>query len=236
MLIRYHGHSCIQIMTGESSIILDPFLTGNPVAVTRPEQIQAHYVLLTHGHTDHITDAVAIAKQNNAPIIAAEELALHMGKQGVDVEIMNIGGEWNFDFGKVYVTPALHSSSVTDTSGESLSMGVSVGFLLTIEDYTIYYAGDTGLFGDMKWLGERQPIDLAFLPIGDRFTMGPSDAITAAQWLQAKCVVPIHFNTFPAIRQDGRDFTNRLAAQGIQGRVMEPGQTLTIKQILAQRG
>jgi len=233
MLIRYHGHSCIQITNGERSIIIDPFLTGNPVAVARPEQIQAQYVLLTHGHTDHITDAVAIAKQNNAPIIAAEELALHMGKQGVDVEIMNIGGEWSFDFGKVYVTPALHSSSVTDTNGESLSTGVSVGFLLTIGKYTIYYAGDTGLFGDMKWIGERQPIDLAFLPIGDRYTMGPSDAIVAAQWLQAKCIIPIHFNTFPIIRQDGREFKDRLAAKGIHGRVMEPGQTLSIDQMLS---
>ncbi|WP_433945560.1 metal-dependent hydrolase [Paenibacillus sp. SN-8-1] len=228
MQIQFHGHSCIQVTEGEHSIIIDPYLTGNPTAVTNAKDIHVQHVILTHGHFDHITDASAIAKQNDASIIAVEELAIHLGREGLRTEAMHVGGEWEFDFGHVHLTGAAHTSSITTRDGEVLYAGVPVGIVLRMGDVTLYHAGDTGLFGDMKWIGERFDIDIAFLPIGGRFTMGPKDALTAAEWLKARCVVPIHFDTFPPIRQDGHAFVSDLARLGIQGRCLAPGETITI--------
>lgn len=140
---------------------------------------------------------------------------------------MGIGGEYQFPFGKVKMTLALHDSSYNPSgTKENIYTGMASGFLITVEGKTIYHAGDTGLFGDMQLLGKRNNIDLAFLPIGDNYTMGPSDAVIAAQFLQAKMVIPMHYNTFPLIEQDPHAFVESLAAEGIKGYIMEPGQNL----------
>jgi len=227
--IHFHGHSCVQITHEGHSLIIDPFLSGNPQAVTRPEEIRAQYILLTHGHQDHIQDAVALAKQNDATIVATYELANYLGWQGVKTMALNLGGSAAFPFGRVKMTNAFHSSGVVlDEVRQIVYMGMPGGFLITIGGKTIYHAGDTGLFGDMKLIGELNQVDAAFLPIGDVFTMGPDDALIAAKWVNARFVVPIHYNTFPPIQQDGDAFVAKLAEAGIEGKAMKPGEVIRL--------
>ncbi|ULO08169.1 metal-dependent hydrolase [Paenibacillus sp. 19GGS1-52] len=229
MKILFHGHSCIQLFSSSHSILIDPYIDANPVAVVKANDIVTDYILLTHGHDDHITDAVPIAKQNDAPIIAVEELAEYMASQGVKkTEAMHVGGDWTFDFGRVYLTPALHTSSVRTLDGQRLYAGVPVGYVIEMGGKIIYHAGDSGLFSDMKWIGQRFDIDIAFLPIGGRFTMGPSDALLAAEWIQPRHVVPIHYGTFPLIQQDGVHFIENLSRKGISGTAMQPGEMIEI--------
>ncbi|KQO04659.1 metal-dependent hydrolase [Paenibacillus sp. Leaf72] len=228
MQILFHGHSCIQLTSSSHSILIDPYIDANPAAVVKANDILAHYILLTHGHDDHITDAVSIAKRNNAPIIAVEELAEYLASQGAKTEPMHVGGEWSFDFGNVHLTQAIHTSSVRAVDGQRLYAGVPVGYVIEMEGKIIYHAGDSGLFGDMKWIGQRFDIDIAFLPIGGRFTMGPSDALVAAEWIQARHVVPIHYGTFPLIQQDGGSFIESLSRKGISGTAMVPGEMIEV--------
>ncbi|EPY13889.1 L-ascorbate metabolism protein UlaG, beta-lactamase superfamily [Paenibacillus sp. cl6col] len=225
MNIHFHGHSCIQLVTEQHSIIIDPFLTGNPAAVTRSEEIHADYVLLTHGHGDHIGDAVSISKRCNAPIIGMVELTNYMESQGAQAIGMNLGGPAPYEFGTVALVPALHSSSVT-VNGQDIYMGNPAGIVLQTEGLTIYHAGDTALYSDMKLIGDRYKPDIAFLPIGSFFTMDPEDALLAAQWVQAKVVIPVHYNTFPPIQQDGAAFVAKLQELGIQGLELLPGQSI----------
>jgi L-ascorbate metabolism protein UlaG (beta-lactamase superfamily) len=229
MEIIYHGHSCVQLKNGSHSLIIDPFLSGNPLAVTRPETIEVQHVLLTHGHLDHTLDAVSIARKNNATIVATFELATYMSWQGVNTHAMNIGGKTSLGYAEVEMVQAFHSSSIfLEEERRIIYMGMPGGFVIKWDGKTILHAGDTGLFSDMQLIGRRHSIDLAFLPIGDNFTMGPSDAVTAAEWLQAKSVVPLHFNTFPAIQQDGERFVAMLKEKGIGGHALQPGQSISI--------
>lgn len=229
MHILYHGHSCIQATEGEHSVIIDPYLTGSPVAVGKADEVRVQYVLLTHGHFDHITDAAFIAKQNCAPIIANQELAGYFERQGLPTEGMDAGGELRLPFGRVYLTQANHSSSIAADDGTVHYGGLAAGFVLMMGDTVIYHAGDTGLFGDMQWIGKRFDIDIAFLPIGGRFTMGPDDALAAAELIGARCVIPIHYNTFPPIRQDGPAFISSLTKKGMYGKLLAPGEKLQVK-------
>ncbi|HJV44947.1 MAG TPA: metal-dependent hydrolase [Bacillota bacterium] len=229
MEITYHGHSSVQISTSGTSLIIDPFLTNNPLAMAKAEEIRVDYVLLTHGHSDHIGDALQIAKQNDATIIGTYELATYFSWQGTKVHPMNIGGGWNFEFGRVKLTQAFHSSGVTlDDEQKIVYMGMPCGILLTIEGKTIYHAGDTGLFSDLKMIGELNSIDLAFLPIGDNFTMGPDDALIAAEWIKANKIVPIHYDTFGLVKQDGVAFVDQLRSKGLEGMVVNPGETFSL--------
>ncbi|GAB7388655.1 metal-dependent hydrolase [Bacillaceae bacterium] len=230
MKIVYHGHSCVEVRTEKARLLIDPFLSGNPRAKVKPEEIRADYVLLTHGHQDHVADALAIAKQNDATIIATYELATYYSWQGAKTHPMNLGGARSFSFGKVKMTQAFHSSALTfDDERKIVYLGMPGGFLIEAEGKTLYHAGDTGLFGDMKLIGERNKIDVAFLPIGDNFTMGPDDALVAAEWLKAKKVVPIHYNTFPVIEQDAAAFVDRLRQEkGIEGILLEIGGELEL--------
>jgi L-ascorbate metabolism protein UlaG (beta-lactamase superfamily) len=227
--IRYHGHSCVQLTSGEHSIIVDPFISGNPLAATKLSDIRVQYILLTHGHQDHILDAVELAKQNDATIIATFELANYLAWQGAKTTALNLGGSAAFPFGRVKMTQAFHSSGmVYDEEKRIVYLGMPGGFIVNMGGKTVYHAGDTGLFGDMKLLGERHDIDVAFLPIGDVFTMGPEDAETAAEWLKAKFVVPIHYNTFPPIQQDGEAFAARLKEKRIDGQALKPGEVIRL--------
>ncbi|WP_121611440.1 metal-dependent hydrolase [Mesobacillus foraminis] len=226
MKISYHGHSVVKIETGGKTILIDPFLTGNGLTDLKANEVTADAILLTHAHNDHVGDTVEIAKRTGALVVTNADLATYLSWQGVRTHGMNIGGSYEFDFGKVKMTQAFHGSGYVTDGQQIIYGGMPAGILFSAEGKTIYHAGDTGLFSDMKLIGERHEIDLAFLPIGDNFTMGPEDAAAAAEFLKAKLVVPIHFNTFPPIKQDPTRFIEML--KGNKGQVFEPGESIEI--------
>ncbi len=227
MKVSYHGHSVVKIETGGKTIIIDPFITGNPNTDLKASEEKVDVILLTHGHGDHVGDTVDLAKRNSSLVVAPNELAVYLGWQGLNVHPMHIGGAHQFDFGKVKFTLAFHGSSVEiPEKQEFVYTGMPGGILFSAEGKTIYHAGDTALFYDMKLIGELNEVDVAFLPIGDNFTMGPDDALIAAEWLKAKTVVPIHYNTFPVIKQDADDFVSRLTSA--DGKVLTAGDTIEL--------
>jgi len=225
--VRYLGHSCFLITTPKAKILMDPFLTGNPMAAVKAEDVECDFILVSHAHIDHYGDAVAIAKRTGATIVASYEVALHAGAQGAKVHPMGCGGGRDFPFGRVQLTIAHHTSSVDGPSGV-VSVGSPVGFLIHAEGKTIYFAGDTALTMEMELLGRRHQIDLALLPIGDNFTMGPIDAAEAARMLQAKLTVPMHFNTFEMIQIDPRTFVEKAAKYGVKVEILSPGTMISL--------
>ncbi|KIL41080.1 metal-dependent hydrolase [Gordoniibacillus kamchatkensis] len=226
MNVQFLGHSCVRITTGGTRLLIDPFLSGNPLAGAKADDLEADYVLLTHAHGDHIADAASIAVRTGATVVATFELAQYMRWQGAKTHEMNLGGSFRFDFGTVQMVPGFHSSGIVNEETKTIVYGgMPAGFVLTLEGKRIYHAGDTCLFSDMKLIAAKGAVDLAFLPIGDNYTMGPDDALTAAEWVQAKAVVPLHYNTFPVIRQNAEQFAAALNERGIRGIVLEPGQS-----------
>jgi L-ascorbate metabolism protein UlaG (beta-lactamase superfamily) len=225
--IYYHGHSCFRLKDDTYDIIIDPFLNGNPLADVKAQDVNPTHILLTHGHGDHLGDALSIAKRTGALIIAPNELAAYCQGQGAKVHPMHIGGSWEFPFGKVKLTPAWHGSAVVNGSN-IIYTGTPCGFLIKIQDKLIYHAGDTGLFGDMKLIGERNKIDYALLPIGDNYVMGTEDAVYAASLLKGELTIPMHYNTFPLVAQDPQNFVNKLKEIGLKGKVMQPGEKISV--------
>lgn len=228
MQINYLGHACF-VLEGNKKIIIDPFLTGNPTAARKPEEIDVDYILVTHGHRDHLGDAVRIAKNCQATIVAPNELAVFCSRKGAPVHNMHIGGAYEFDGVKVKLTQAWHGSALVDDNSMYFT-GNPCGFLIWLDDRCIFHAGDTGLFGDMdKVIGRNNHIDVALLPIGDNFTMGPEDALIAAGWLGAKTVIPMHYNTWPLIAQDPYAFKDAVEAQTkSECLVLKPGESICI--------
>lgn len=226
MKISYHGHSIIKIETGGKTILMDPFITGNKLTDLKASEQTPDIILLTHGHNDHVGDTMDIAKRCNPLIIAPNELAVYLGWQGFNAHGMNIGGAKTFDFGTVKFTQAFHSSSYTTEDNDIIYTGMPAGILFTAEGKTIYHAGDTSIFMDMEMIGKRHPIDIAFLPIGDNFTMGPEDAAYAVELLNPKLAVPVHFNTFPPIEQDPETFKELV--KGHKVKIMEPGESIEL--------
>ena len=202
----YFGHSCFAIEGSKGRIIIDPFLRGNPHVRVNPNEIIAGHVLVTHAHADHLGDAVEISQKNQAPVIGVYELVQYCIGKGATGHAMNIGGSYRFEFGEVSLTPAFHSSGCPDgTYG-----GSPCGFIIRMDNKTIYHAGDTGLSLEMQLIGELYNIDVAFLPIGDNYTMGAADAAKAVEFLKPKLAIPMHYNTFPEIQQDPADFDDKV--------------------------
>src|SRR6202011_2815313 len=212
--------------TGSDKFLFDPFLTGNPKAAVAADRVQPTFILLTHGHGDHVGDSVAISKRTGAPIITTYELANWLGAQGAATVAMNHGGWGQFPFGRVRFTIAFHSSSTIEEGGRPLYLGEPAGVVLQTEGKVIYHAGDTALFSDMRLIGEDAPIDLALLPIGDYWTMGQKDAAKAVEFLQPRNVGPIHYGTFPAINSDPQEFAKLAQGKGGKVHILPPGGTL----------
>ena len=221
--LRWLGHACLWIESDGHKLIIDPFLTGNPKAAARAEDLAPHFILVSHGHGDHVGDTIAIARRTGATVICNYEIYEWLEKQNVKAHGMQHGGAFKFPFGRCKLTLAFHGSMLPDGSNG----GNPCGFLLRFPDgKTVYDAADTGLFGDMKLIAE-EGIDLACLPIGDNYTMGPDDALRAVKLLAPKNVVPIHYDTFPLIQQDATSWAERVKRETqATPVVLKPGEWL----------
>lgn len=219
--ITFYGHACFLLENQGTSLIFDPFLDDNPLSPVKSEEIKADYILLTHWHVDHLGDTFKIARDNNSQVISTFEMAKTCEARKIRAHSMHLGGKHKFDFGFVRVTPAFHGSGIPG--------GHACGFIVKFFDHVIYHTGDTCLFGDMKLLGELEKIDLALVPIGDNYTMGISDAAMAVEFIGAKQVIPMHYNTFPVIECDPQEFKKeveeRTSAQCI---ILAPGESYMI--------
>lgn len=223
MKVIYYGHSCFAVQIGGHRLLFDPFITPNPLAKSvNVESIQADFILLSHGHEDHVADAVAIAKRTSATVIATFEVAVWLGKQGVQkVHPMNTGGGRQFDFGRVKMVNALHSSSLPDGT----YAGNPVGFIIETSDGNFYYTGDTALTLDMKLIGETTSLKFAAMCIGDNFTMGVDDAIKAAEFVRCKEILGLHYDTFPPIKIDQQKARQQFKNAGLTLYLLPPGGT-----------
>lgn len=196
--LKWYGHSCFEIRSSQTTLLIDPFLNDNPLSPVKADAVSPDYILITHGHSDHVGDTIEIAQRTGATVISNFEIHNWLVSKGVEkVHPLHIGGGFNFPWGRAKLTIAHHGSSLPDGSYG----GNPAGLLLTIEGKKIYHAGDTGLFYDMKLIGD-EGLELAILPVGDNFTMGPEDALKAVKLLNPKKVIPMHYDTFAVIEQD----------------------------------
>lgn len=214
--ITFLGHAGFLLSDGTHTVAIDPFLTGNPVATMKPDEVKCQSIVLTHGHGDHLGDTVAIAKANDATVFGAFEIVEYMGEQEIEGEPGNPGGKITADFGWVAFTQAFHSSSY-----DGRYMGMPCGAVVHMGGVTVYHLGDTGIFGDMKLLGEIYRPDIALVPTGDRFTMGPELATRAAEMIKPKVAIPMHYGTWPLLLPNATGFE----PNGVEVKEMEPGET-----------
>ncbi len=223
MDVRFLGHACFTLSDGDTTVLIDPFLTGNPAAAVSADEVQATTLLLTHGHADHVGDTVAIAKRTGAPVVAITELAGELGEEGVEVNDCNLGGTATFDWGWAKLVPAWHTS--TTPKG---TVNTPAGLLINFQGTIVYHLGDTALFSDLQLVGKRHPIDIALMCIGGHYTMDRHDAVDAADFVGAKTIIPCHYNTFPPIETDAAAFqTDVEKALDATVVVLEPGQAHT---------
>jgi L-ascorbate metabolism protein UlaG (beta-lactamase superfamily) len=223
--ITWYSHACFLIETGQTRLLTDPFLSDNPLSPAKADAIEAEYILVSHGHGDHVGDTIGIAKRTGATVISNYEVQAWLANQGVEnTHPQHIGGGFDYPWGRVKLTIAHHGSALPDGSYG----GNPCGFLFYIEGKKIYHACDTGLFYDMKLIGE-EGIDLAILPIGDNFTMGPDDALRAVKLIEPAQVVPIHYDTFDVIKQDPHAWAERVQKEtAAKATVMNPGDSLKL--------
>src|ERR1700758_2571159 len=221
MDVRFLGHACFALSDGDTTVLIDPFLTGNPKAAASADEVEATTLLLTHGHADHVGDTVAIAERTGAPLVAITELAGEMGQEGVEVVDCNLGGTATFDWGWAKLVPAWHTS--TTPKG---TVNAPAGVLVNFKDTLVYHLGDTALFSDLRLVGKRRQIVIALMCIGGPYTMDRFDAVDAAELIGARTVIPCHYNTFPAIETDARAFKSDVeSATQSNVVVLDPGQS-----------
>lgn len=225
MKLRYFSHSAFQLTTKSGKrILIDPFLDGNPTSPVKAKDVEADYIIVTHGHGDHLGDGFEIAKRCNSTFICVNELANYCISKGYKAHNMHIGGSHNFDFGKVKFTIAHHGSKTPDNE----YVGEPSGVIISADGKNVYHTGDTGLFYDMKLIGEITPIDYMLLPIGDNYTMGINDAVKAVEFVSPKLAIPMHYNTFPVISADPGEFVNLVKAKGKNARVLNFGEEIEL--------
>lgn len=225
MRLTFLGHAAVRLEAGEADVLIDPFLSGNPQATVAPGDVRPTHIVVTHGHADHLGDTVALAAATDAAVIASVEVAGWLASQGVETTIgINLGGGIATSFGRASLHPAWHSNSLPDGSYG----GMPAGALIEAGGVRVYHAGDTALFSDLALVG-RHGLDVALVPIGDHFTMGPDDAVEAIRLLAPRIAVPIHYDTFPPIRQDARAFAARVDAEtDTRCVVLAPGEGLDL--------
>lgn len=219
------GHAAVSLESDGKTLLIDPFLTGNPVAAARPGDVKADAIFVSHGHGDHVGDAVEIAKRTGATIVACYELAAYCQKQGATTHGMHIGGKHDFGWFVLKLTPAWHGSAVVGDT--VVYTGTPTGAVITVGSRTIYHPGDTGLTMEMELIGRLNSLDLAFLPIGDNYTMGIDDAVEAVKMLKPAKVVPMHYDTFDLIRADPTEFAAKVGnlAEVV---ILRPGESLAL--------
>ncbi|MGJ0165609.1 metal-dependent hydrolase [Staphylococcus hominis] len=228
MKLSFHGQSTIYFESNDKKVIVDPFISGNDKSDLDEQTLDVDYIILTHGHGDHFGDVVELANRNHATVIGSAEVQGYLTTyHGIEhAHGMNIGGKYQFDFGTVKFVQAFHSSSYTNEDGIPVYLGMPMGVIIEAEGKTIYHAGDTGLFSDMKLIAKRHPVDVCFIPIGDNFTMGIEDASYAInEFIKPKISVPIHYNTFPLIEQDPQKFKEAVSQGEVQ--ILQPGDEVT---------
>ncbi|GAB3236211.1 metal-dependent hydrolase [Hymenobacter seoulensis] len=226
MNLTYYGHSCFLLEAGGSNVLFDPFIRPNPLAAAIDvDKIQADYILLSHGHADHVADAEEIGKRTGAELLGMVEVLGWFGQKGLKATYaMNLGGTVQLPFGSVKMVAAAHSSSMPDGSYG----GLAAGFVVEAEGKTFYFAGDTALTYDMKLIGERHQLDFAILPIGGHFTMGIDDALIAADWTGASKIIGMHFDSFPPITINHDEVKTKAQQAGKELVLLNIGETITI--------
>ena len=227
MEIKFHGQSCFELTDGATTVLTDPFLKpNNPVAVSTAEEVNATHVAISHGHADHLADAVAVLNRTGAEAIAIVELASWLGEQGVEsVKDPNLGGTVSYDWGYIGLVPAWH----TNTTPDGTAIGPAAGMLIKIGETTVYHAGDTCLFSDMKLIAERSDIDVFLVPIGGHYTMDRHDAVRACEFVGAATVIPMHYDTFPPIETDAEAFKSDVESQtSSQVVILQPGESHSV--------
>ena len=237
MEIKFHGQSCFELSEGETTVLVDPFLKpNNPIAVAGADDVEPTHIAISHGHVDHMADAVPVARRTGAHCIAIVELAKWLEGKGVEeVSDPNLGGTVEFDWGYVSLVPAWHTNTLPGSEESPFSaehgvpIGTAAGLVIKIGETTVYHAGDTALFSDMKLIAQRSDIDVALLPIGGHYTMDRRDAVVAAEFVGAATVIPMHYDTFPAIEADAGAFKDEVESKTpSKVVVLAPGEAFTV--------
>jgi L-ascorbate metabolism protein UlaG (beta-lactamase superfamily) len=237
MEIKFHGQSCFELSEGETTVLVDPFLKpNNPAAVATADEVEPTHIALSHGHADHVADAVAVAKRTGAHCVAIVELANWLEGQGVEnVSDPNFGGTVEFEWGYISLVPAWHTNTIPGSeeapysAEHGVAIGPAAGLVIKIGETTVYHAGDTCLFGDMKLIAQRRDIKVALLPIGGHYTMDRHDAVVAAEFIGAPTVIPMHYDTFPPIETDSGAFKAEVEEKTSSAVVLlKPGETHSV--------
>lgn len=229
MKITWLGHAAF-LLEGSMKVLIDPFITGNPNAPVKPADVKVDYIVVTHGHGDHLGDAVEIAKKNEAPVVCIHELSRILAKKDIETFGVNIGGTLRTGSVAVTLVPAWHSADVEDEHGNIISAGMSAGVVVSMDGVRVYHTGDTDVFLDMQLIGELHKPDVMLVPIGDYYTMGIAGAVKALELVRPKVAIPMHYNTFPLIEKDPEDFRKAVKAKGLNVEVviLNPGESYEI--------